>query len=180
MAKVPVHPSGPALYPIPVVLVSCGTERPNIITLAWVGVVCSEPPMVGIAVRPGRYSHGLIRSAGQFVVNLPTVALVEAVDHCGTVSGRDLDKFALCGLTPAPASKVQVPLIAECPVHLECVVRQSLSLGSHDLFLGEIVAVQADRALLGAGGQVDWRRADLLCYVAQNYCAVGERVRRRT
>ena len=163
-----------ALYPVPVVLVSCGVERPNIITLAWVGTVCSEPPMVGIAVRPSRHSHSLIREVGQFVVNLPTADLLEALDRCGTVSGRDNDKFALCGLTPLPAARVRVPLIAECPVHLECEVRQTVSLGSHDLFLGEILAVQAEDALVGSDGRVDWDRAEWLCYVAGTYHALGK------
>lgn len=170
------HPPSTALYPVPVVLVSCGVERPNIITLAWVGTVCSEPPMVGIAVRPSRYSHALIRDIGQFVVNLPTSDLLQAVDRCGTVSGRDYDKFALCGLTPLPASRVQVPLIAECPLHLECVVRRTLSLGSHDLFIGEVVAVQSDTTLLNPSGRVDWTRVNLLCYVSGTYRALGERL----
>lgn len=163
-----------ALYPVPVVLVSCGIGRPNIITLAWVGTACSEPPMVAIAVRPSRYSHSLIQQAGQFVVNLPTTALLEALDRCGTVSGRDYDKFALCGLTPLPASRVQVPLIAESPIHLECVVRRTVSLGSHDLFLGEIVALEVDDALVGSDGRVNWEKADLLCYVAGTYHLLGE------
>lgn len=171
-----VHPASTALYPVPVVLVTCGIERPNIITLAWVGTVCSEPPMVGIAVRPSRHSHALLRDTGQFVVNLPTTSLLQAVDRCGTVSGRDHDKFALCGLTPLPASQVQVPLIAECPLHLECVVRRTVSLGSHDLFLGEVVAVQSDATLLDPSGRVDWTRADFFCYVSGTYYALGKRL----
>src|SRR5512136_2829296 len=135
-----IHPGSTALFPVPAVLVTCGVERPNIITLAWVGTVCSQPPMVGIAVRPERHSHHLLREVGEFVVNLPPAGLVAAVERCGTVSGRDHDKFALCNLTPLPAARVRVPLIAECPIHLECVVRQVLSLGTHDLFLGEVVA----------------------------------------
>jgi flavin reductase (DIM6/NTAB) family NADH-FMN oxidoreductase RutF len=130
--------------------------------------------MVSIAVRPERHSHALIAQVGEFVVNLPTTRLVEAVDRCGSVSGRDHDKFALCGLTAIPASRVHVPLIAECPIHLECVIRQTLSLGTHDLFLGEVVAVQADEALIGPGGGIAYARADLLCYVAGEYHALGE------
>ncbi len=163
-----------ALYPLPVVLVSCGVKRPNIITLAWVGTLCSDPPTVGIAVRPSRYSHHLIRDLGQFVINLPTRALLQAVDICGTVSGRDQDKFALCGLTPLPASQVQVPLIAECPIQLECVVRQSVTVGSHDLFLGEVVAVQADEEVLDEQGRIEYTRADLLLYVHGTYHRLGE------
>jgi flavin reductase (DIM6/NTAB) family NADH-FMN oxidoreductase RutF len=168
------HDASTALFPTPAVMVTCGVERPNIITLAWVGTVCSNPPMVGIAVRPERYSHQLIREVGEFVVNLPTAAQVEAVDRCGNLSGRDHDKFALCGLTAVPASKVRVPLIAECPIHLECVVRQTLSLGTHDLFIGEVVAVQADEALRGGRRGIDYSKAGLLCYVAGQYHALGK------
>ncbi len=176
MVKALLAPST-ALFPVPVVLVSCGVDHPNIITLAWVGTVCSEPPMVGIAVRPSRHSHGLLQAAGEFVVNLPHVEMVEVLNVCGTLSGRNRDKFALCGLTPAPASRVRVPLIAECPVHLECVVRQTVPLGSHELFLGEVVAVQVDETLLGTRGQVDLSRANLLCYMgAGGYRAVGQRL----
>ena len=175
MAKT-IRPGSTALFPVPAVLVTCGIERPNIVTLAWAGTVCSNPPMLGIAVRPERHSHGLIAQAGEFVVNLPTTRMVEAVDRCGTVSGRDHDKFALCGLTATPAAKVRVPLIAECPIHLECVVRQTISLGSHDLFLGEVVAVQADEALIGPRGGIAYSRASLLCYLAGEYYALGERL----
>jgi len=170
------HPPATALFPVPAVLVSCGVATPNIITLAWVGTVCSQPPMVGIAVRPERHSHHLLREVGEFVVNLPSVDQVAAVDRCGTVSGRDHDKFALCGLTAIPAGKVRVPLIAECPIHLECVVRQVHPLGTHDLFLGEVVAVQADERLAGPAGGIAYARADLLCYLGGEYRALGERL----
>ncbi len=173
MNKVVQRPAT-ALYPVPVVLVSCGDARPNIITLAWVGTLCSEPPMVGIAVRPSRFSHGLIRATGEFVVNLPTASLLSVVERCGTVSGRQVDKFALCGITPAPASAVRPPLIAECPLHLECRVRHTIPLGSHDLFVGEVMAVQADEALLDARGEVDFQRAEWLCYIAGRYHRLGE------
>ena len=175
MPKV-VHGPMTALFPVPVVLVSCGVERPNIITLAWVGTVCSEPPMVGIAVRPTRFSHGLIKAAGQFVVNLPTTALLKAVEVCGTVSGWDREKFALAGLTPAPPAKIEVPLIAECPLNIECLVRQTILLGSHDLFLGEVVAVQSDQALLNQHAQVDFQRAEWLCYLAGAYHSLSRRL----
>lgn len=168
-----------ALYPLPVVLVSCGIERPNIITLAWVGTVASSPPTVGIGVRPNRHSHGLIQETGEFVVNLPTLDMLSAVDQCGTLSGRDHDKFELCGLTAAPSSKVRVPQIAQAPINLECVVRQTVSVGSHDLFLGEIAAVQIDRAILDADGRVDYGRAGLLLYAGGTYHTLGDAVRVR-
>jgi flavin reductase (DIM6/NTAB) family NADH-FMN oxidoreductase RutF len=147
------------LYPVPVVMVTCGEEKPNIITLAWVGTVCSDPPMVGIAVRKARHSHRLIEESGEFVVNIPGQELLEPTDRCGHLSGRDTDKFAATGLTPEPASEVKTPLIAECPVNMECKVRQKLELGAHDLFLGEVVAVHVDEECLDdSGRRVDYDR----------------------
>ncbi len=118
MAKISKTPST-YLYPLPVVLVTCGTQRPNIITLAWVGTVCSDPPMVGIGVRPERYSHSLIEESGEFAINIPGEDLLEVTDRCGHASGRDVDKFAAFGLTPQAASLVSTPLIAECPINME-------------------------------------------------------------
>lgn len=134
---------GTVLSPVPAVMVSCAglSGKPNIITLAWVGTVCSDPPMVGISIRPSRYSHGLIDETGDFVINLPLRTQLEAMDYCGVVSGRDVDKFTTTGLTPISAELVKSPLIAECPVNMECRVRQSISLGSHDLFIAEILRV---------------------------------------
>jgi len=168
-----VKPPSTALSPVPVVLVSCGVDRPNLITLAWAGVACSEPPVIGIGVRPGRFSHPLIAEAGQFVVNIPRADQVGILDYCGNVSGRDVDKWAACGLTPAKASQVRVPLVAECPVALECRVIHCVSLGSHDLFLGQVVAVQADEELLTAEGRLDYTRAQLLAYVGGDYWQMG-------
>jgi flavin reductase (DIM6/NTAB) family NADH-FMN oxidoreductase RutF len=176
MAKVTRRP-GTVLYPIPAVMVSCGAgERANIITLAWVGTLCSEPPLVGIGVRPSRYSHGLIQQAGEFVVNLPTVEQTRWVDYCGMVSGRDEDKWAACGLTAAPAAEVQVPLIAECPVNIECRVQQVLSLGSHDLFIGQVVAVQMDEAVLDERGRLDLAKARPFAYLNGEYRQVEARL----
>lgn len=167
-------PGSTVLYPVPAVLVSCGVEKPNIITLAWVGTVCSDPPAVSIGVRRERFSHALIAETGEFVVNLPRADQVDAVDYCGQVSGRDVDKWAMCGLTPAPASKVRVPLIAECPVALECRVTQKLTLGSHDLFVGEVLAVQLDEAALDEKGRLDYDKARPLAYVGGYYWQLGE------
>ena len=167
-----VRPPSTALYPVPVVLVSCGVDRPNLITLAWAGVACSEPPVIAIAIRPGRFSHGLIAEVGEFVVNIPRADQMSIVDYCGNASGRDVDKWAACGLTPVPASQVRVPLVAEFPVALECRVIQRLSLGSHDLFLGQVLAVQADDDLLAADGRPDYLRAHPLAYVGGEYCQV--------
>lgn len=169
-----VKPGSTALSPVPAVLVSCGLERTNIITLAWVGTVCSDPPSVGIGVRPERFSHGLLTETGEFVVNLPSTEQVKVVDYCGQVSGRDVDKWAACGLTQAPASKIQTPLIAECPVALECRVTHHLTLGAHDLFIGEILAVQAEESALNEHGQLDLRRVSLLSYAGGYYYSLGE------
>jgi len=173
-----VKPGSTALYPAPPVLVTCGLERPDIVTLAWVGTVCSDPPAVALGVRPERFSHTLIAQAGEFVVNLPLASQVAVVDYCGAVSGRSVDKWAACGLTPAPASKVQTPLIAECPIALECRVTHQLSLGSHDLFIGQVVALQVDDSVLNDQGQVDYQRAPLLAYVGGFYHSLGERLGR--
>jgi len=170
------RPPTTALSPVPAVLVSCGVDRPNLITLAWVGTACSEPPVIGIGVRPGRFSHHLIAEAGEFVVNIPRADQVGIVDYCGNVSGRDVDKWAACGLTPVPASQVRVPLVAECPIALECRVIHRLSLGSHDLFLGQVIAIQVDEDLLTAEGRLDYGRAQPLAYVIGEYCPVGEPV----
>jgi len=176
MAKVTKKPAT-VLYPVPAVLVSCGTgQRANIITLAWVGTLCSEPPLVGIGIRPGRYSHRLIKEAGEFVINLPTVEQARWVDYCGMVSGRDEDKWATCGFTPAPATEVQVPLIAECPVNIECRLRRTLSLGSHDLFIGQVVAVQMDEAVLDERGHLDFAIAKPFAFLNGEYRQVGELV----
>jgi flavin reductase (DIM6/NTAB) family NADH-FMN oxidoreductase RutF len=174
MAKVPLK-TGTYLYPIPAVLITCGSpEKPNIITLAWVGTVCSEPPMLGISIRPSRHSSGLIKQHGEFAVNLPTTDLVRATDHCGVVSGQKVDKFAATGLTPAPANAIHTVVIAECPVNIECRVTQTLSLGSHDLFLGQVVAVQADERILNEKGEIDLAKAHPLVYGNDRYWALGQ------
>ncbi len=174
MTKVTRNPTT-ALYPVPAVLVSCGVDsEANIITLAWVGTLCSDPALIGIGVRPSRHSHKLIEEVRQFVVNLPTADQVEWVDYCGTVSGRDEDKWSACGFSPVSGTDVQVPLIAECPVNIECRLRQTFRLGSHDLFIGEVVAVQVDEEVLDERGELDIAKARPLAYVNGYYRRVGE------
>ena len=174
MAKLVKRPST-VLYPVPAVLVTCGTgDQANIITLAWVGTICSDPPAVGIAIRPSRHSHGLIRQAEEFVVNIPTADLVAQVDYCGQVSGRDVDKWAVCGFTPEPGTAVTTPLIAQCPVNLECELARIIPLGAHDLFVGEIVAVHLDEAILDDRGRVDYTKARPLAYLGGQYWGIGE------
>ena len=164
------------LNPVPVVMVSCADQsgKPNIITVAWAGTINSDPPMLSISVRKERYSHGLIREKGQFAVNLTTEKLVNATDLSGVKSGRDVDKFKLAGLTPEKASVIDVPLIKESPVSLECIVRQTLELGSHDMFIAEIVAVQADDTLLNEKGKLELEKAGLICYSHGKYWSLGK------
>ncbi len=169
---------GNMLYPLPVVMVSCcGKDgKPNIITVAWAGTICSDPAMLSISVRKERYSHKLISETGEFVVNLTTRDLVFATDYCGVASGRDVDKFAAAGLTPIPAEKVNAPMIAESPVCLECVVREVKELGSHDMFIAEIVSVSADERYMDERGRFDLAKADPIAYSHGAYYTLGEKL----
>ena len=161
------------------VLVSCGDadgER-NLLTVAWTGTVCTDPAMCYISVRPERHSYGIIRRTGEFVINLTTRRLARATDWCGVRSGRDYDKFAEMGLTAAPALEVSAPVVDEAPVNIECRVRQVIPLGSHDMFLAEVVAVQADSELIDpATGRFCLERADLLAYAHGEYFTLGEAI----
>ena len=143
------------LNPVPPVLVSCGSlEKPNLITVGWAGTVCTRPPMVSISLRPERYSYGLIKASGLFALNLPTEALVRAVDWCGVKSGRDVDKFAALGLHAGPGTvHPGCPILAESPLALECRVTQTIPLGSHELFLAEVAGVMVDEDLLDGDGR---------------------------
>lgn len=158
MAKQEWKP-GNMLYPLPAVMVSCQRpgEKPNIITVAWTGTVCTNPPMAYISVRPERYSYDIIRETGEFVINLTTEKLAEAVDYCGVRSGRDTDKFQDMHLTPEPSSKIGAPMIGECPVNLECVVEKVEELGSHHMFLAKVVAVHVDEAYMDEKGKIPFK-----------------------
>lgn len=163
------------LNPAPPVLVSCGSmEKPNLLTVAWCGTICTQPSMVSISIRPERYSYGLIRESGEFVINLPTEKLVRAIDWCGVKSGRNFDKFEACHLTAAPAAKVNCPLVAESPVNMECRVTQVIPLGSHDLFLAEVVACNVEESLLDEKGKLCLERAGLIAYSHGEYLALGK------
>ena len=165
------------LNPEPPVLVSCGSmEAANLITIGWTGTICTQPSMVSISVRPERYSYQLIKDSGEFVINLPTRKLVRAVDWCGVKSGRDYDKFAEMKLTPLSASTVSCPILAESPVNLECQVTQVIPLGSHDLFLAKVTAVDVDEALLDEKGKLCLERADLIVYSHGEYFALGKQL----
>lgn len=151
------------LVPAPVLLLSSVGEdgSMNIMTLSWAGVACGTPPMVSVAVRPERFSYGLVRETREFVLNIPPASLLRAVDFCGVVSGQNVNKFAEARLTPMPGLKVRAPLIRECPVNLECIVRNSLVLGSHVLFLAEVVAMHADDEIVENDGVIMGRVAPL-------------------
>ena len=176
MAKLQWKP-GTLLAPAPPALVSCGTmEAHNVLTAAWTGIVCSEPPMTYVSIRPERYSHHMILERGEFVINLPTQAIVRATDLCGVKSGRDGDKFALAGLTAEPSTLVAAPGIGECPVSLECRVREVLHLGSHDMFLSDIVAVDVDPGYVDEKGALHLEKAGLLAYAHGGYYGLGRQL----
>ncbi len=176
MEKVSWKP-GTMIYPLPAVMVSCGTveEGYNIVTVAWTGIINTNPAMCYISLRKSRYSHGVIKKNGDFVINLTTRALAFATDWCGVKSGKDFDKFKEMKLHPATADKVKAPLIAESPVNLECVVTEIKELGSHDMFLAEIVAVHGDRKYLNKEtGAFDLSKAHPIAYAHGKYYELGE------
>lgn len=167
---------GNVLSPVPVVLVSCGGTKgwkANMITIAWAGSVCSEPPMLSISVRPERFSHEIIQETGEFVVNVPSLAQARATDWCGVVSGRTVDKYAGTGLTPAAALKLGCPIVQECPLNIECRVQQSLNLGSHTMFVAEVIAVQVSSTLLDSKGRLHLEKGGLLAYAHGQYFTLG-------
>jgi len=174
MAKILFKP-GNMLYPLPAVMVSVADRegRTNIITVAWAGTICTNPPMVSISVRPSRYSHHMILETGGFVINLTTRALVRATDYCGVRSGRDVDKWKEAGLTPMRSDAVDAPCIAECPVNIECRVSQVIRLGSHDMFLANVEAVHAQEAYMDEKGRFFLDRAQPVVYSHGIYYALA-------
>ncbi|MCX5667579.1 MAG: flavin reductase family protein [Candidatus Omnitrophica bacterium] len=178
MPKLELSPSE-ALYPVPVVLVSCGNQDlANIITIAWCGVACSKPPLLTISIRPSRHSNNIIKGSGDFVINIPTQNFLKETDICGTVSGRDKDKFGLCNFTKADPSRVRSPMIKECPVNIECKVTKILSLGIHDMFIGEVVKVHCDISVLDKEGNMDYSKAAPIVYNQGEYWSLGKRIGR--
>lgn len=170
---------GNMVYPVPAVLVSVGDKegRTNLLTIAWTGTVCSDPPMAYISVRPNRYSYEMIRSSGEFVINLTTEKLVRAADFCGVRSGRDTDKWKECRLTAAPAKSLQyAPILAESPVNIECKVENTLELGSHDMFIARVTAIQVDSAYMDDKGRFDLNAAGLIAYSHGEYMTLGEKL----
>lgn len=166
---------GTIIYPLPAVLVSCGAtpEEHNLLTVAWTGTVCSDPPMCYISVRRERHSYEIIRRTGEFVINLTTEELARATDWCGVRSGRDYDKFAEMGLTAGKATLVGAPTVEEAPVSIECRVRQVIPLGTHDMFLAEVVNVLVDERYIDADGRFDLERARPLVYSHGEYFSLG-------
>ena len=167
---------GNMLYPAPAVLVTCadGEGKTNMLTLAWAGTVCSDPPMLSVSIRKERFSHHMIKKTGEFVVNLTTEKLVRAADFAGVRSGRDTDKWKETGLTPGKAFEVNVPVIAESPVNIECRVKQVLELGSHDMFVAEVVAVGVDGKLIDEKGRFRLEDCGLVAYAHGAYQTLGK------
>ena len=176
MSKLSWKP-GTLLSPVPPALVSCGTmERPNILTIAWTGIVNTIPPMTYISVRPQRHSYALIKESGEFAVNLTTRKLVRAADWCGVKSGAEEDKFAACRLTPEEAPGFSAPMVKESPLSLCCKVREVIPLGSHHMFLADVVAVHVDDNYVDQAGKLHLDRAELAAYAHGEYFALGEKL----
>ena len=168
---------GTFIYPIPAVMISCGTmEESNIITVAWTGILNTNPAMCYISVRPERYSHNIIKENGEFAINLTTRQLAYATDWCGVKSGRDVDKFKEMKLTKEKANIISVPLIKESPVSVECKVKEIVPLGSHDMFVAEIVAIDADEKYIDEKGAFDIGKCDLIAYANGGYYPLEKKI----
>lgn len=169
--------SGTFIYPLPAVMVSCGTmEESNIITVAWTGIINTNPAMVYISVRPTRYSYNLIKDQGEFVINLTTKSLTRATDWCGVKSGANVDKFKEMKLHKEKASIVKCPMIQESPVSVECKVKEIKELGSHTMFIAEVVAINVDEKYIDNKGAFDITKCDLMAYANGNYLAMGKKL----
>ncbi|QZE14013.1 flavin reductase family protein [Halosquirtibacter laminarini] len=176
MGKVNWKP-GNMVYPLPAALISCGwnEENYNLITISWTGTVCTNPPMVYISVRPERHSYDLIKESGEFVINLTTKSMAKETDWCGVKSGKDFNKFKETGLTPIAGEQVKAPIVKESPISIECKVKEIVSLGSHDMFIADVVNVVADEAYLDPEtGSFDLSKAEPIAYSHGHYFALGE------
>ena len=169
---------GNMLYPLPAVMVSCQreNEKPNIITLAWVGTVCSDPAMVSISIRPERYSYDIIKNSGEFVINLTTKALVKATDFCGVRSGRNMDKFKEMGLEKEEAQVVDAPVLAASPVNIECRVEEIIPLGSHHMFMAKVVNIMVDDTYMEENGRFALEKTNPLVYSHGSYFETGKQL----
>ena len=176
MPKITWKP-GTFLYPLPAVMVSCGNmEKSNIITVAWTGILNTNPAMVYISVRPTRYSYNLIKENGEFVINLTNKNLVYATDWCGVKTGSKVDKFKEMHLTKEKANFVQCPMIKECPVSVECKVKEIREMGSHHMFVAEVLAINADEKYIDEKGAFDISKCDLIAYSNGNYYSLGKKL----
>ncbi len=176
MAKLPWK-GGALLAPVPPALVTCSDgERENVLTVAWTGIVNTDPPKTYISVRPKRYSYDIIKKSGVFAINLTTAALVRSADWCGVYTGAKVDKFERCRLTKEPASEIDCPILAESPLSLECRVTDVIPLGTHDMFLADIVGVDVDESLLDENGKLHLERAGLVAYAHGDYFELGRKL----
>ena len=169
---------GNMLYPLPVVMITVADKEgnSNIITVAWAGTICSDPAMVSISFRPERHSHKMLMESGEFVINLTTKELAYATDYCGVKSGRDVDKFKEMNLTPIPASVVKAPMIEESPVNIECKVTEVKQLGTHDMFMAEVVAVHADEKYMDENNKFHLEKSEPIVYSHGTYFTCGEAI----
>ena len=165
------------LAPVPAVMVSCGDEeQSNIITVAWTGVLCTHPPKTYVSIRPQRHSYNLIKKTGEFVINIPSADIAKAIDFCGIYTGAKVDKFERCKLTRTPSKEVSAPTIAECKVALECRVCDVVPLGTHDMFVADIVSVSVDDSILDENGKLCMERANLCAFAHGEYFTLGKKV----
>ena len=168
---------GTLTAPLPPALVTVGEgESANVLTVAWTGILASTPPKTYVSIRPERYSYGLIKETGEVVINLTTESLVRAADFCGVRSGKDMNKFEKCGITPIPSTAVSAPTLAESPLSIECKVFQVIESGTHDIFLADVVNVSCDEALIDERGRICLDRAHLIAYAHGEYFALGKRL----
>lgn len=177
MSKIRWKP-GNLVYPLPAALVSCSSEThgDNLITIAWTGTICTNPPMCYISIRPERFSFDIIKESGEFVINLTTAKMARATDWCGVKSGRDFDKFKECGFTKGTAEFVKAPLVNESPLSIECRVTEIKELGSHHMFIAEVISATVEDEYLDDTGAFDLNRSELICYSHREYRKVGQKV----
>ena len=174
MSKLKWKP-GTMVYPLPPVLVSCGNiENSNIITVAWTGIICTDPAMTYVSIRKERHSYNIIKESGEFVINLASADLAKQVDYCGVKSGKLVDKFKECNFTKEQGTETNVPMIKECPISIECRLREVKELGTHDMFMADILAVNVDKKYLDETGRFDMRACNLLAYSHGHYYSLGQ------
>ncbi len=177
MSKVKLK-TGTMVYPLPAVIVSCGSKKEdwNLITIAWTGTVNSDPPMVYISVRQSRHSYDIIKESGEFIINLTSKKMAFAMDWCGMKSGRDFDKFDEMNFTPITADLVNCPMIEEAPISIECKVSQIVKLGTHDMFIADVLRVHGDEEFIDENGVFDMKKAELIAYSQGNYYELGDHI----